>query len=113
MSEPWFELTRDPADPATLTTTLPGDHASFDGHFVSNPVLPGVAQLAMALDACAAAGIASRDHLRGVQNIKFMHPLLPGAQCVVSVRPGRAANAVDFQIASDGTPAASGTLLFA
>ena len=91
--------------------TVPPDHACFDGHFDSNPVLPGVAQLAMVLEVCAAMKLGS-GNLQGVENVRFSQPVLPGSACSITVRTEGAAGAAPFRISCGDQVVTTGTLIF-
>lgn len=72
----------------------------FDGHFEGAPVLPGVAHLALAVEACG------NRPLRGLRGIRFMHPIRPGDAVEVQVAGDR------FEIRCNGVVASTGTLIF-
>jgi len=110
-SQDVFELARDPVDDATWVVTVPHGHPCFDGHFASNPVLPGVAQLAMVVEVCAAMTFGFRDRLQGFENVRFSQPLLPGSVCSITVRPG-GDKATHFQISCRDKVVTTGTLIF-
>jgi 3-hydroxymyristoyl/3-hydroxydecanoyl-(acyl carrier protein) dehydratase len=107
-----FEIVRDPADDAVWLVTVPAGHRCFDGHFDSNPVLPGVAQLAMVIEVCTAMNVGAHDRVQGFENVRFSHPVLPGSECAVSLRPVVAANAAAFQISCGERVVTAGTIVF-
>jgi len=60
--------------------TAPWDSPWFDGHFPGQPILPGIAMIAMALDAArqkeAHEGKSIR--LKAVKRVRFKKPVRPG-----------------------------------
>ncbi len=88
--------------------TVPLDHPAFDGHFPGRPVLPGVALLAEAL-AAAGASSGTPGHQWSVQSVKFLSPVSPGTQLVLSHRLQDARTA-RFEIRCGARLVASGVL---
>ena len=80
--------------------TLRVDDPCFAGHFDDTPVLPGIAHVAIALEAYGrlypAPGV-----LVAVDDLRFLQPLLPGDRCEVRVTPVPPAARVEV----GGTPA--------
>lgn len=93
----------------TLAWTVRSDHPACDGHFPGNPVLPGVALLAEALEAIAAepALDAALGPAPTLAVAKFAHAVRPGD--TVALQLDLRGGGVDFRFAgADGRPAASG-----
>ena len=70
------------------TFTPPEDFPPFHGHFPGNPILPGIAQIALITEILNRAK-ASGFTLDTVKRVKFLAPALPG-KCLsaeVSCRP--------------------------
>lgn len=88
------------------------DARVFEGHFDGAPVLPGVAQIAMAVDACRARGwrLAS---LVEIRDVRFSRALGPHDPIDISLTDGQAPASVRFEIRTHGEGASSGTLVFA
>ncbi|HEY6000632.1 MAG TPA: hypothetical protein VI078_15200 [bacterium] len=90
---------------------VPADSPWFDGHFPGQPVLPGIAQLAMVADLIQSAlGLPAR--VAEVSRVRFKQMILPGEQLQVSAepRPGRD-GAYAFRITRGETPVCSGTMV--
>jgi 3-hydroxymyristoyl/3-hydroxydecanoyl-(acyl carrier protein) dehydratase len=84
----------------------------FDGHFDGAPILPGVVQLAMALDVCAAWDDPP-GRLLGVRDVRFSRPILPGDEVDVLLTAAHDPATFRFEIRADGEAVTSGLLLFA
>jgi len=63
------------------------DFAGFTGHFPGNPVLPAVAQLG-AVVSLAQEAAGKRLRLAEIRSAKFLAPVLPGTELLVSCRAG-------------------------
>ncbi len=63
---------------------IPKHHPSFAGHFPGQPILPGVLLLERVM-ACAQNELASPLKHFSLLNVKFLAPVLPGAQLSVSL----------------------------
>ena len=87
------------------------DARLFEGHFDNAPILPGVAQIALAAAACAELGWHTGP-LRGVRDVKFTRPVGLGDAVDIRLSPGREAGAITFEIRSADQVAATGVLMF-
>ena len=69
--------------------TPPADFPPFNGHFPGNPILPGIAQIALITEILNRAD-ASGYTLDTVKRVKFLAPALPEKQLSAEVtrRPG-------------------------
>lgn len=76
------------------------DDRWFHGHFDGAPILPGVAHIALAAEAAARP-------LRGVRDVRFKRPIVPGEAVEVILDGER------FEIRANGEIASTGTLVFA
>jgi 3-hydroxymyristoyl/3-hydroxydecanoyl-(acyl carrier protein) dehydratase len=83
----------------------------FVGHFDGAPILPAVAHLALAWQACTAE--MAREALTGLRDFRLLHPLGPGDEVEVACSDGVAADSVHFEIRCGDTTASTGTLLLA
>ncbi len=92
--------------------TVSASNPCFAGHFAGEPVLPGVAHLAVALEACRLLN-PGLPALVALQDVRFMRPLLPGDVCLVAITNDGAATARRFEIFSHGDAASRGVLVFA
>ena len=88
------------------------DTRLFDGHFDGAPVLPGVAQIALAVEACRARGFRPAS-LVGIRDVRFSRPLGPHDPIEISLHDGQVPLSVRFEIRTGEHGASSGTLLFA
>jgi 3-hydroxymyristoyl/3-hydroxydecanoyl-(acyl carrier protein) dehydratase len=84
----------------------------FEGHFEGQPILPGIAHVALALSACAEETGEARV-LAGLRDLRFKHPLGPGDEVDVILADGRECASVRFEIRTRGEAASTGVLLFA
>ncbi len=91
--------------------TLRADEPCFAGHFSGVPVLPGIAHVAIALEACARLGPAPAT-LVAIDDLRFLQPLGPGDAWAGTAAPA-APRAGRLGIRGDGTLASSGRLVFA
>ena len=95
-----------------MPVTFVPDARLFEGHFEGAPILPGVAQIALAVAACAERGLQSGT-LTGVQDVRFARPLGPADAIDIALATGRDAHAIKFEIRSADRVATTGVLIFA
>ena len=102
------------------TLCFAAGHPAFAGHFPGRPMVPGVLLLDAALHAATLARTAE-DAISGrnpapaprclVSSAKFLSPVLPGETLTISSML-TAAGHTRFDIACEGRPVATGTLVF-
>jgi len=89
---------------------IPSGGDLFEGHFPGRPILPGVAQLAMVLDA-SAAHIHASSGIRAIVHMRMRQLVLPGDQLELTTREldgGR----FRFDLKRAGVAVANGELAF-
>jgi len=84
----------------------------FEGHFDGEPILPGIAHLALALAALARQSGRHRI-LTALRDVRFSRPLRPGDEVEVLLSEGREPSSVRFEIRCQGRRATLGLLVFA
>ena len=90
---------------------IPAGSEFFRGHFEGDPILPGVALLAIAHELLTTR-IPKLPALLGLRGLRFRNPVRPGSLLVCEFKRG-AAGALVLDATSDAAPIAEGTLLFA
>ncbi len=81
--------------PLQRRVPVPRDHPAFDGHFPGAPVLPGVVLLAWVIDA-AQPWAAGRK--LAVPEVKFLHPVGPGSELLITLQAQRAGLVFDVRL---------------
>lgn len=104
----WGRRTVD-GDTIALALRVPDDLKYFDGHFPGDPIVPGVAQLAI-VEAAIAREFPELGAPAGVQKLKFMAAIRPGDELVLSLR--RKADGVEIAIARGETACTSASFRF-
>ena len=92
------------------TFVVPPDHPSLPGHFPGTPVVPGVVVLDHVLQA-SEQWQGRRLAARGLKQVKFHSPLLPGQRANVSLEIG--SGALTFRVTRDDQPIAQGIFTLA
>jgi 3-hydroxyacyl-[acyl-carrier-protein] dehydratase len=94
---------------ARLRLRLPAGSPYLAGHFPGEAVLPGVAQLALALHA---GGLLEGCDLAltGARGVRFRRPLRPGDEFELKVTRTVAADELGFVVRAGSAHTASGTL---
>ncbi len=82
----------------------------FDGHFPGNPILPGVAQLALVVEALARERGAALD-LGGITFLRLRQLVRPGARLRLATE-ARAQDTLRIALTCDGAPVMNGELRF-
>ena len=67
------------AERVTATAAVPGDSAWYAGHFRGNPILPGIAILALAKEAIITSELREgrRVQITGLSRVRFRLPVKP------------------------------------
>lgn len=85
----WHSVTdarSDPSGAVSAEADTPGDSPWFSGHFPGEPILPGIAQLHMALEALRNA-VPEGFRLIGVRRVRFKQVIRPEEFLTVLVKP--------------------------
>ena len=85
----WFQLNkirRSAKDEIRAEICVPETSVWFDGHFPGEPVLPGVAQVAMVYDALKTAS-DSELNILSVNRIRFRRIIRPGDELTIIASP--------------------------
>ncbi len=95
-------------DKVSMEVEINASSPWYSGHFPNDPVLPGIAQIAMAFEAIK--------HLKGedvkiteVKKIRFKQIIRPNDRLIITVSPGKG-NAYKFSILLKGELACNGIL---
>lgn len=81
----------------SLTVKVLADSSCFDGHFDGAPILPGIAHLALVLDACAARFGIPCD-LTGIGDVRWRRGIRPGDELSIAISGQLSDAAVRFSI---------------
>ena len=84
----------------------------FDGHFDGAPILPGVAHLALVLDACARR-FGAPCELTGIGEVRWRRPIRPGDELAIAITGELSDAAVRFSIRCDTEIMSSGSVMIA
>ena len=85
----------------------------FSGHFPGEPILPGIAQIAMVRETIQRAEDRQLC-IAGVKRVRFKQVIQPNDEISIRVRPGdRDEDTYSFQVTLDGEIACSGILIAA
>lgn len=107
-----FEQVSGPCGTDVLLVSVPAGSGCFDGHFEGAPILPGIAHLALVLEACATRfGIPCE--LTGVGDVRWRRPIRPGDELAVAITGELSDSAVRFSIRCGAEIASSGTVMIA
>jgi 3-hydroxyacyl-[acyl-carrier-protein] dehydratase len=102
------------ADRIVTAARFPKDSAWFSGHFPDNPIVPGVALIALVADAVIEQErIAGRFLvITGVRRVRFRLPVRPGDEVAVEATriPGPKGPSFAFTVRLAGEPACNGAL---
>ncbi len=111
---------RDSSGAVVAKADAPADSPWFSGHFPGEPILPGIAQLHMALEALRTA-TPEGFRLVGVRRVRFKQVIRPGEPLTVTVKPetgkektsgtGRGQRRWSFQIKRNDDIACMGALI--
>jgi 3-hydroxyacyl-[acyl-carrier-protein] dehydratase len=93
---------------------FPGDSDWFSGHFPDNPIVPGVALIALAADAVIERerGEGRSVTITGVRRVRFRLPVRPEDEVTLEVNriPDRQSPAYSFSLCVAGEAVCSGLL---
>jgi 3-hydroxymyristoyl/3-hydroxydecanoyl-(acyl carrier protein) dehydratase len=89
---------------------VPSTSNCFDGHFDGAPILPGIAHLALVLDACAER-FGTRCELSGIGDVRWRRPIRPGDELTVAIDGSLADPAIRFSIHCGTQIASSGSVM--
>jgi 3-hydroxymyristoyl/3-hydroxydecanoyl-(acyl carrier protein) dehydratase len=108
-----FEPASGPAGTdASLTVQVPARSGCFDGHFDGAPILPGIAHLALVLDACASRfGVPCE--LTGVGDVRWRRPIRPGDELAITITGELSDPSVRFSIRCGADIVSSGSVMVA
>lgn len=94
----------------SATVNVEADSCWFRGHFPGDPVLPGIAQLAMVYDAIKEYNLNLK--IIQIQRVKFKHIVRPNEVLGIRVERSRnKENSYNFTVMAGDNLASSGTLL--
>lgn len=94
-----------------LHLEVPTDLTYFEGHFPEVPLLPGVVQVAWAIE-LGQRLLGVSGNFRGLNAVKFMRVIQPACTVVLSLEYQREKRQLDFVYELDGRPCSSGSALF-
>jgi len=97
------------APAVTQAFTIPLDHPALPGHFPGNPVVPGVVVLDHVIRTLEAAGVPPT-RLRRLKQVKFIEPLLPAEEALVTIDTTDAV--LTFSVTRRGRTIAKGVFEF-
>ena len=90
--------------------TFPGESSWFDGHFPQEPVLPGIAQVAVVHDLIRRA-YGQTLPLREISRIRFKRKISPSDRLTITISPKEGSgDAYRFRMTCQGEPVCSGYL---
>ncbi|HEY9133926.1 MAG TPA: hypothetical protein VIM98_19405 [Dyella sp.] len=98
-------------DTHTITLHVPVDLAHFPGHFAAAPVVPGIVQVAWALE-LAAVRLGTCAQCRTMEALKFQQLLRPGADAELTLRADRARGKLHFAYRHGDANFSSGRLVW-
>lgn len=91
---------------------VPADSPWFDGHFPDEPILPGVAQLAMVADLLGEA-LGVPVTLTQISRVRFKQAIRPAETFTVRITPKEEPLSFGFQIESGAEPVCGGKVRIA
>ena len=110
----WYmlkEMKRSAENEISVDIHVPSDSHWFDGHFPGEPILPGVAQIGMVIDAIRQA--QNQDlKVSGVRRVRFKRIIRPDDQLKIIAAPLKQnAGAYSFRIMVEDEAACSGVVM--
>jgi 3-hydroxymyristoyl/3-hydroxydecanoyl-(acyl carrier protein) dehydratase len=92
---------------------VPADSEWFNGHFPGNPVLPGIAQIGMVMDALRSS-LGRSLRIVELNRVRFRQMILPEELVGLEITPRPTSEGCyTFRILRKGEPACSGTIIVA
>jgi 3-hydroxyacyl-[acyl-carrier-protein] dehydratase len=102
------------AERVAATARFPGDSDWFSGHFPGNPIVPGVALIALVAEAVIERerGEGRSLAITGVRRVRFRLPVRPEDEVTLEATrmPGRQGPAYSFTVCLAGEAVCSGVL---
>lgn len=95
-------------DEISATARVDKNSLWFSGHFPENPILPGIAQLAMILEVLQKA-VHNRMSVSGIRRVRFKRIVRPGDELRLFIKPG-SGNEYSFRIMLENQIACSGAV---
>ncbi len=89
--------------------TIPEDLPAFDGHFPGHPILPGAAQLDLALSLLQHA-LGRHVELKSVRRMKFSSTVPPGTTLSFRLEPDAARTRLAWALSTPRAEASSGVV---
>lgn len=96
----------------SFTVRMPPSNGCFDGHFEGAPILPGIAHLALVLEACTTR-FETPCELTGVGDVRWRRPIRPGDKVAITITGVLSDPSVRFSIRCGTEIASSGTVMIA
>lgn len=96
---------------ASVTVRIPHDLKYLEGHFPGRPIVPGLAQLVLILDATHRA-FGDLGAPKGMRRLKFTGPMDPGDELAVELERAVGGSDVKFVVRRGADKVTSGTLRF-
>jgi 3-hydroxymyristoyl/3-hydroxydecanoyl-(acyl carrier protein) dehydratase len=94
----------------TAEVNFPGESPWFDGHFPQEPILPGIAQVAVVHDLIRTA-FGEDLPLREINRIRFKRKISPTDRLTVTIAPVEdSTGTYRFRMSNGGEPVCSGLL---
>ncbi|MEW6666884.1 MAG: hypothetical protein AB1512_16905 [Thermodesulfobacteriota bacterium] len=95
-----------------MNVRVPANSPWFCGHFPGEPILPGIAQLGMVVDAIARASHRKRT-LRSVSRVRFKQAIRPDDHLKIIAAPRKdEAESYNFRILHEEEVVCSGVMTF-
>jgi 3-hydroxyacyl-[acyl-carrier-protein] dehydratase len=100
------------ADEMTASASVSGDSAWYAGHFPGNPILPGIAILALVQETIIASELREgmQVMITGVRRVRFRLPVKPDDQMILKITRGKKRDELTYRFAVSlaGEPACTG-----
>ena len=91
--------------------SVPADSLWFQGHFPGDPMLPGIAQLHLVMEALKEA-LGEGIRLAGLKRVRFKRVIRPGEAIAIAAEPvADKPGLVRFQLTVEGENACSGLMM--